>query len=176
MRFTEMAMNTLLHMMAFLVFPVGMAYAAASDLVSMTISNRVSLFLIATFAILVPMTGLPLSEIGMHLAAAAAVLAFAFFCFSRGWIGGGDAKIAAVAALWLGWDHTLEFIGLSAAFGGLLTLALLSFRGTLLPVSVSRVDWVARLHDRKSGVPYGIALAAGALAIYPETVWLHLAV
>lgn len=169
-------MGPLLHSLAFLVFPVGMAYAAASDLVSMTISNRVSVFLIAAFLVLAPLGGFDLAEIGLHFAAAGAVLAVAFFCFSRGWIGGGDAKIAAVAALWLGWEHTLEFIGLSAAFGGLLTLLLLSFRSALLPAAVARLDWVARLHDRNSGVPYGIALAAGALALYPGTAWLQLAV
>jgi len=162
--------------LAFAVFPLGMAYAAASDLLSMTISNRVSLILVAAFILLVPFSGLDLAAIGVHLAVGGVVLVVAFGCFAAGWIGGGDAKIAAVAALWLGWEQATLFIGLSAVFGGLLTMALLSFRGALLPAAAARQDWIARLHDSRSGVPYGIALAAAALVVYPDTVWLGLAV
>jgi hypothetical protein len=31
--------------------------------------------------------------------------------------------------------------------------------------------WLLRLHAKESGIPYGIALAIGALMIYPETEW-----
>ena len=48
---------------------------------------------------------MPLAEIGMHVAAALAVLVVTFVFFSRGWIGGGDAKLAAATALWLGFDQ-----------------------------------------------------------------------
>ena len=33
---------------------------------------------------------------------------------------------------------------------------------------------VERLHVKNGGVPYGIALAAAALAIYPDTAWMTL--
>src|SRR5579862_2467413 len=91
-----------LRYLAFLVFPVGMALAAASDLLTMTISNRLMLVLAATFLVLLPFAGLDLHAIGLHVAAGLAVLAVAFFCFAMGWIGGGDAKLAAVIALWFG--------------------------------------------------------------------------
>jgi prepilin peptidase CpaA len=29
--------------------------------------------------------------------------------------------------------------------------------------------WVMRLHDKDNGVPYGVALAAAGLLLYPET-------
>jgi len=161
---------------AFFIFPIGMAWAAASDTVSMTISNRVSLALFAAFLVLVPFLGLDWSAIGMHFAAGGTVLVVSFTLFAFGWIGGGDAKIAAVAALWLGWDQMLMFLGISAAFGGLLTLALLSFRGQVLPAAAIRQDWIARLHHHESGVPYGIALAFAALILYADSPWLRLAV
>ena len=44
----------------------------------------------------------------MHLGAGAAVLVVAFACFAMGWVGGGDAKVAAGVALWFGFDHLLE--------------------------------------------------------------------
>jgi len=60
-----------------LLFPALMAFAASSDLITMTISNRISLLLIAGFFVLAVMTGMPLIEIGMHVGASAAVLVVA---------------------------------------------------------------------------------------------------
>jgi prepilin peptidase CpaA len=159
---------------AFLVFPVGMAIAAASDLLTMTISNRLTLALAAAFLVLFPLVGLDFTSVGLHLAAGMVVLAIAFFCFAMGWIGGGDAKLAAVIALWLGVEPGFEFLVLASLLGGGLTLLILSFRGAVLPAFVIRHAWVQRLHDRRQGVPYGIALAGAALAIYPHTAWMLL--
>ena len=57
------------------LFPALMAFAAASDIATMTISNRVSLALVAGFFVVALAAGLPLSVIGWHVAAAALVLA-----------------------------------------------------------------------------------------------------
>jgi prepilin peptidase CpaA len=165
-----------LRYLAFLVFPVGMAFAAASDLLTMTISNRLMLVLAAAFLVLVPFVGMDLHAIGLHLAAGMAVLAIAFFCFAMGWIGGGDAKLAAVIALWFGVEPSFEFLVLASLLGGGLTLLILSFRGAVLPAFVVRHAWVQRLHDPRQGVPYGIALAAAALAVYPHTIWTSVVV
>ncbi len=154
------------------LFPAAMAFVAASDLFTMRISNLVSVILIAAFAILAPFVGFDLSLAGHHLAAGATVLAIGFACFSFGWVGGGDAKIAAATALWFGWLHTLEYLLIAALLGGVLTLALVVFRNIPLPASVSGVDWVQRLYKASNGVPYGIALAASALIVYPATVWM----
>jgi prepilin peptidase CpaA len=108
----------------------------------------------------------------LHLAAGAIVLVFAFVFFTRGWIGGGDAKLAAATALWLGFDHLMPYLLYASLFGGALTLLLLQFRHAPLPAMLARQDWAQRLHDRNSGVPYGIALAAAALAVYPQTSWM----
>ena len=113
-----------------------------------------------------------LYTIGMHLAAAAVVLAVAFVFFSQGWIGGGDAKLAAATALWFGFAHLLDYLLYASIFGGVLTLALLQFRRLPLPGVLSRQAWIRRLHDRAGDVPYGIALAAAALAVYPKTGWM----
>jgi len=163
------------HTIAFLVFPLGMAFAAASDLLTMTISNKLTLALAAAFVIMAPLAGMDLAGFGLHAAAAGIVLAIAFFCFAMGWIGGGDAKFAAVTTLWLGWENTLAFVVMASIFGGALTLLILSFRSAVLPAFIIRQPWVQRLHQDKAGVPYGIALAAAGLAIYPHTLWMPLA-
>jgi prepilin peptidase CpaA len=107
-----------------------------------------------------------------HLGAAAAVLVVAFVFFARGWIGGGDAKLAAATALWLGFDHLLTYLLYASLFGGLLTIVLLKVRTLPLPSLLSGQSWAERLHRTDSGVPYGIALAAAALVVYPNTIWM----
>jgi prepilin peptidase CpaA len=155
-----------------LIFPALMAFAASSDLFTMTISNRVTLALVAGFAVLAPATGMPLETMLQNLGAGAIVLVGAFLFFARGWIGGGDAKLAAATALWLGWPHLLDYLLYASLLGGVLTLALIHFRKIALPSPVAAYGWVARLHEPEGGIPYGIALAAAALIIYPYTTWM----
>ena len=154
------------------LFPALMAFAASSDLLTMTISNRVSLLLVAGFAVLAPLTGFSVYEIFMHVGAGLTVLAVAFTCFALGWIGGGDAKVVAAAALWFGFDHLLEYLLYASIFGGALTLLLLGFREYPLPYRLATQGWLLKLHDKETGIPYGIALATGALMVYPETQWI----
>ena len=155
-----------------LLFPALMAFAASSDLLTMTISNRLSLVLAAAFFLLTVVTGMSLAAIGMHLAAAALVLVIAFGFFTQGWIGGGDAKLAAAIALWIGFGHLLDYLLYAALFGGALTLLMIQFRRLPLPGVLARQKWILRLHEKGGGVPYGIALAAAALLIYPKTGWM----
>jgi prepilin peptidase CpaA len=155
-----------------LLFPALMAFAAASDLFTMTISNRVSLALAAGFLLLAPLTGMGLYGMLSHLGAGAAVLVVAFTCFTMGWVGGGDAKVAASAALWFGFDHLLNYLVCASLFGGVLTILLLQLRQWPLPYPLAGQAWALRLHDKQTGIPYGIALAIAALVLYPETEWI----
>ena len=155
-----------------LLFPALMAFAAASDLFTMTISNRVSLALAAGFLALAILSGMAFHDILSHLGAGAAVLAVAFVCFAMGWVGGGDAKVAAAAALWFGFGHLLNYLVYASLFGGALTLLLLQFRQWPLPYLFAGQAWLLKLHAKETGIPYGIALAIGALMIYPETEWI----
>jgi prepilin peptidase CpaA len=155
-----------------LLFPALMAFAASSDLFTMTISNRLSLALAAGFVVLAGVTGMSLEAFGMHLAAAAVVLTFGFGFFSQGWIGGGDAKLAAATSLWFGFEYLMDYMLHAAILGGALTLLLLQFRKYPLPLFLARQPWVQRLHEKGGGVPYGIALAASALLVYPHTDWM----
>jgi prepilin peptidase CpaA len=156
-----------------LFFPFFMAFAAASDLVSMTISNKITLGLVAGFTIFAFAIGMPLTDIGWHGLMFALVLAAGFSLFAFGVIGGGDAKLAAATALWLGGENLLLYFVYSALFGGALTLILLKLRSVPLPERLSNVGWIARLYRADEGVPYGIALAVAALIVYPQTPWMQ---
>jgi prepilin peptidase CpaA len=150
---------------------MAMVFAAAFDLLTMTIPNRISIALVASFALVAPLSGLPLTTIGLHIAVGAAVLLLGFFLFSRNWLGGGDAKLLAASALWLGFDSLGEFMVGVGLFGGLLSAFILVFRIHVPSHFVPDLHWLERLHGKGNGVPYGIAIAAAALVVYPETRW-----
>ncbi|MBV8698253.1 MAG: prepilin peptidase [Bradyrhizobium sp.] len=162
----------ILDVVRLLLFPTLMAFAAASDLLTMTIPNRVSLALVLGFLALAMASGMPAHDILTHVGAGAVVLVVAFICFAMGWVGGGDAKVAAAASLWFGFAHLLDYLVYASLFGGALTLLLLQFRQWPLPHTLAAQGWLSRLHAKESGIPYGIALAIGALMIYPETEWI----
>jgi prepilin peptidase CpaA len=157
-----------------LLFPALMAFAASSDLFTMTISNRVSLILVGGFFVLAFWTGMSANDMLFHVGAAMAVLAVTIVFFAFNWIGGGDAKLAAATALWLGFDHLMAYLLYASIFGGILTLAIIRFRLMPLPKALAEQEWVKRLHRLDGGVPYGIALAAAALLIYPDTALMKL--
>lgn len=162
----------MLELTLLVAFPGMMAFAAASDLITMTIPNRLALALVATFGLVAVAGGLPPKAIGAHVGLAALVLVIGFGMFARGWIGGGDAKLAAATTLWLGVDGMTSYLLLAGMGGGALTIGLLYFRDYPLPWLGARMPWLARLQDPQTGVPYGIALAAAALAVYPQTdIW-----
>lgn len=153
----------------FVIFPFCMAHAAVSDLLSMTIANRVSLVLVGSFALLAPLTGMGWQEFGMHLAAMAAVLSVTFALFAIGGMGGGDAKLMAATALWMGFGFPLlEYLVYSAFLGGLLTLLIVVFRNSPLAGVTANNVLLRNLADGKAGIPYGIALGLGGLMAFPQ--------
>jgi len=159
-------------MFILLIFPAAMAFSAAMDLFTMTISNRISIGLVLGFFLSAFVIGMPGDQILLHLGAGLAMLVIGFLMYLPGWIGGGDAKLFASTALWLGWGVLFDYVLLATLAGGVLTLALLFVRTIPLPGMIVRQDWAARLHEPRGKIPYGIALAAAGLAVYPSTVWM----
>lgn len=142
------------------------------DLLTMTIPNRFCVILAVGYFVLAATLGVPTEIILLNLSCGLAILAITFIMFTLGWIGGGDAKLAAATALWMGWSTILDFGITAAVCGGFLTIAILGLRSIPLPAILERRAWIARLHHEKSGVPYGIALAAAGMAQYPHShIW-----
>jgi prepilin peptidase CpaA len=155
--------------------PLLLAAAAGWDLASFTIPNTLNLALPVVFAGFAIAAGLTWPAIGWHLLAGLAGLVIGFALFALGYIGGGDAKLFAAVALWLGFRDLLPYALLASVLGGILTLALVLLRQVPLPRPFARQDWIARLHDARSGIPYGVALAAGAFVLLPSTEIFRLA-
>lgn len=165
----------MLEALIFVVFPFCMVFAAVSDMLSMTIANRVPVLLLAVFAVVAPLTGMDWATYGWHFAAGGVVLAVTFTLFAMGGMGGGDAKLLAATAVWMGFSiHLIEYLVTSAFLGGVLTLAILNYRGSVLSTFTSRNMFLRNFADSEGGVPYGIALGIGGLLTFPQSplmVW-----
>lgn len=158
-----------------IVMPACFAYCASSDLLTMTISNRLCALVLALFPITAFAAGMPAVDIATSFAIGAAVLLLTFGMFAAGWIGGGDAKFAAVAAVWIGTSALLPYFLLTAVVGGGLTLVFIWIKANPMPAMALRYAWYQRLQDHNTGVPYGIALSLAALIVLPDTQVWHLA-
>ncbi|TIX80929.1 MAG: peptidase, partial [Mesorhizobium sp.] len=77
----------MLEALIFVVFPFCMLFAAISDMLSMTIANRVPVLLVAVFALVAPLTGMDWATYGWHFAAGGLVLAVTFGLFALGGMG-----------------------------------------------------------------------------------------
>ncbi len=159
----------MLEVAALLIFPLCMSIAAISDLLTMTIPNRVSLALAVSFLVLAPIFGLSAAEIGMHLVGAGAVFFACFTLFALNVMGGGDAKLLAAAALWFGFDSSLaEFLVYVAFIGGAVTILVLLLRSQASTIMAIGLPLPHSLTAAKK-IPYGVAIAVGGMLAFPSS-------
>ena len=160
-----------------IVFPFCMLFAAVSDMLSMTIANRVSIVLVGTFLLVAPLTGMDWQTFGWHLAAGAIVFCVTLGLFALGGMGGGDAKLLSATAVWMGFGFNLiAYVVAASVIGGLLTLSVLLYRSSALQVYTSRNRFLRNFAPDAKGVPYGIALGIAGLLLYPETPLMQWAI
>jgi prepilin peptidase CpaA len=154
------------------VFPAGVIVAALKDATSFTIPNWISAALVLAFAPVALALHLPLSAvIACALTGVAALLA-GMGMFALGWCGGGDAKLMAACALWLGWPGVLTFLLATGVAGGLLAAGLMAARRGMIGPMVAADGWLGRLLSPEEDLPYGLAIAVGALSAFPSSVLL----
>ena len=152
-----------------IAFPLLVLTAAVKDLTSYTIPNWISLALMAAF---IPAAGaawaagVPATQLLICLGVGLAALAAGVAMFAMRWIGGGDAKLMAASALWLGASGLAPFLMWTAIAGGGLTIILITVRRHGAAFAGGGGGWVGRLMSRDGDVPYGVAICVGALAAF----------
>ncbi|HEX8234083.1 MAG TPA: prepilin peptidase [Caulobacteraceae bacterium] len=152
------------------VFPALVIVAAAYDATSYTIPNWISAALVLAFFPVALVAGMAPAQIGLSALVGVAVLIVGVGAFAMGWIGGGDAKLLAASALWLGWPAVANFLLVTALAGGALAVALMSLRAVGFGLLAARGPaWIGRLLEEKGAAPYGLAIAAGALFAFPAS-------
>jgi prepilin peptidase CpaA len=154
-----------------IVFPALAIVAALSDATSMTIPNWISAALVAAFVPAALLAGASWPVIGLSFGLGLAALFIGAAMFALHWIGGGDAKLFAAGALWLGPTGATSFLVWTAIAGGALAICLLSARkaSAMTGLPVRQPAWTRRLLAPAGDIPYGIAIAAGALAAFPHS-------
>lgn len=168
--------NLIFSASAIFILPFGLALAAVSDLLTMTIPNRISIVLVTGFLVLAPLTGMPWTEIGMSLVAALAVFGVCFALFAINVMGGGDAKLLTASALWFGFNHSLlAFLVTVGYVGGAVTLIFLLVRSRANSVVAMGIPLPASLVTARK-IPYGIAIAAAGFLTFGQAPIYSLAI
>lgn len=161
----------LLQIALLFVFPALVIVGAMRDAVSFTIPNWISIALAVAFFPAALAMGADAGQIGLAVLIGLGALVAGMAMFAVGWIGGGDAKLFAAAGLWMGLGALLPYLLVTALAGGALAVMLLALRSVWLrPLAVRGPGWIGRLATPGENVPYGIAIAFGALAAFPESL------
>lgn len=159
----------------FLILPLCLAFAALNDLFTMTIPNRISVILIASFLVVAPLSGMDMQTFGMSLVAGLTVFLVSFILFAMNTMGGGDAKLLTASAIWFGFNTPLALYMIAVALlGGVLTMGILFIRSYRQEIMVTGLPVPDSLLVAKK-VPYGIAIALAGLLTYPEAPIVQLA-
>ena len=158
------------------VFPAALLIAAANDIYEFKIPNWISIVLVAAF----PAAGLAVGASpdllveGVLIGAASLTIGFGLFAGKI--IGGGDAKLFAATAPWLGLGGIGIFLFNTAISGLILAMVMGMFRKLpVLPV-YAHAPWLIRLHERKKDLPYAVAIASGALLSFSQTPYFQLVI
>lgn len=141
------------------------AYAAVWDAAAFEIPDWLSAGIVAAFAVWAVAAGLSWSDVGLHLAVAAAIFAGGVVLFALGAFGGGDVKMLAAVALWAGTAWIGPLLLAVSLFGGVLCIFLLAARALPERLRTARPG-LQRLLVGETRVPYGIAIALGTLSLF----------
>ncbi len=158
----------ILSFIIFAVFTLTMLTAALKDASTMTIPNWISLVLLGAFALCMPFVWQGLPDFGEHIGSGVAMFALGFAMFAFGWLGGGDAKLMAATSFWWTWTDLLMYVTYSTLAGGALAIFIMVGR-KYIPVRVMTAPWMHTMFKDQKKMPYGLALAFGALATLPQS-------
>ena len=150
------------------IFVLCMLAAAYKDATTMTIPNWISIVLVVGFFLIIPFVWPSWSEFGVHILVGLAFFLSGFAMFAFGWLGGGDAKLMAATALWWQWPDAVLYILYTTILGAGLAIFLMIGR-KYIPVKVLTSPWAYKMFKDEKKMPYGLALAAGALLTLPQS-------
>lgn len=145
--------------------------AAWTDFRGYRIPNLVSVVIAASFVVaygVTWMTGqneIVFMSIKSHLGAALIVLFVTFAMFAFKIFGAGDSKMAAAVSLWLGFPGLAPFLFYMTLIGGVLAATSLILR-RYKPFKNLPACWPQKAQEGSSDIPYGIAIAGGALIAF----------
>jgi prepilin peptidase CpaA len=162
----------MIHFLSISILPILMIIAGAGDALSLRIPNWLTLAIFAAFFPLAWATGMPLAAFGLHVLTAVILLVVGFALFSAGLFGGGDAKLMAAAGIWFGSSQALPFLAFTVMAGGVLALCVALWSVISITWGTHNVSLAKKLSGLKPNVPYGYAIAIGAILAFPQSWWM----
>ncbi len=150
------------------IFASAMFIAAFKDATTMTIPNWISLALTASFFVVIPFVWPGWPDFGTHILVGLAFFLGGFAMFAFGWLGGGDAKLMAATGLWWQWADATVYVLNTTLIGAAIALGLIIGR-KFIPVRILTAPWAYKMFKDEKKMPYGLALAAGALITLPQS-------
>ncbi|MCA8889894.1 MAG: prepilin peptidase [Parvularculaceae bacterium] len=156
-------------------FPAALLIAAMNDIYEFKIPNWVSVVLFCSFFAASLGLGASSAQMleGFILACVALVIGFSLFAVRI--LGGGDAKLLAATAPWIGLGGIAGFLFNVALAGAGLAIVLMLFRRVPAMPFYAQAPWLLRLHQRPKDIPYAVAIAIGGLLSFSQTPNFQLA-
>ncbi len=152
-------LTTTIHYALLIALAIALLFAAFTDIRSRTIHNWLNIGIAAGAPVFWWASGLSLWP-GVALQLGCTLLAFGLFAglFALKMMGGGDVKLLTALALWIEPMSFLQLLFVMAIAGGLLTIVMGAWH-------------VMRRQKDRIAIPYGVAIAFGALwVLYPKLI------
>ncbi len=152
--------------LAVYVFPLVMA--AVSDLYSLRIPNWLTGALLLAFPVMALLVGHDVAWMS-HLLAGLCVFAVCAVMFALQWMGGGDVKLLAATAVWIGLGQLLPFLTLVAIVGGVFALILVILRHHVMQATfLATLRRLPSFAQEKMPIPYGVPIAVAGIIMGPS--------
>ena len=161
------------------MFVIILLACALYDLTSLRIPNYLNAMLIALFAVVVAARPNGVDLVG-HGLVFLGMLAFGAICFYRGYWGGGDVKLYAASALWMGPELIISFVVCVSILAGVFAVCLLAVRRLVAMLAVMDRSWLAartrpRVLAVGEGIPFAVPLSLSAILLMSQLsprVWV----
>lgn len=151
-----------------LILPFSTIAAAYQDVRYLRIPNPISIALAVLYLPVALFSPLAITEIALSYAVGLVVLVAGAVLFWRGIIGGGDAKLLAAVAIWVGWPGIGPFLFGVAIFGGVFALLFVSLRFVPSVITRKFLPWLGDVEILRQKMPYGLAIMASSLLYFPK--------
>jgi prepilin peptidase CpaA len=153
------------HLLIMALFLGLLAVAVLTDVEALRIPNRLCLAVVAIYPAHILASPIPVDWPGA-LMLAAAVFVVGLASFAAGWVGGGDVKLMAATALWVGPASFSLFVLVTTVLGGVIAVLMLSeLRFTVAQVAESAGCNEIRDIVLGRAIPYGVAIAVGGWVV-----------
>lgn len=163
----------MIELLAMMLFPAMVVLAGIGDFLTMRIPNWLNAAIALAMFPMAWLSGMPFEVFQWHLVMGTVVLVAGFGLFAGGAFGGGDAKLFAAAALWMGWPQVVPFLIATALAGGVLAIVMKFWQAVRIEHEVKNAAWLKQVIRTDLDLPYGVAIAVGCVATYPQTWWMQ---